>query len=530
MEPLRPSDFHDSEPEQKIQQPKLGLGGWRRFIWRQLTSMRTALVLLLLLALAAIPGSLVPQRSSNPNGVIQFKRDDPELFAVLDALQLFDTFTSIWFSSIYLLLFISLIGCILPRTNHHLKALRQPPPPTPKNLNRLDHFQSEQFEGDAADLQQRATAVLSGAGYRVAEQPDGGAGERGYLRETANLVFHFALVGILVALGLGTGFKYQGQRVIVEGQSFTNQLTSYDSFNPGQFFRETALAPYSLGLESFVPTYQFDLASGRANPLDFVANVTLTRDGESQQKQIRVNEPLAVAGTTVYLLGNGFAPWVTVTSASGDVVFSQPVAFLPQDSNLTSLGIVKLPDGLSEQLGLVGFFYPAAVALESGAFTSVYPEPEQPLLTFNVFSGDLGLDEGVPRNVYSLDTEELTQLTGGDTGETSLVMGLGQSADLPNGMGTVEFTALPRFVSVDIHRDPTQLPVAISALLIMVGLVVSLFVTRRRAWIRVVPGKGGFSTVEFAVLARGDDPGLDRELERLVADFSQGPKPKLASS
>jgi len=86
------------------------------------------------------PGSLVPQRSSNPNGVIQFKREDPDLFAVLDSLQLFDTFSSVWFSSIYLLLFISLIGCILPRTNHHLKALRQPPPATPRNLQRLENF------------------------------------------------------------------------------------------------------------------------------------------------------------------------------------------------------------------------------------------------------------------------------------------------------------------------------------------------------------------------------------------------------
>ena len=530
MEPLRPSDFHDSEPERQIEQPRLGLSGWGRFFWRQLTNMRTALVLLLLLALAAIPGSLVPQRSSNPNGVIQFKREDPDLFAVLDSFQLFDTFSSVWFSSIYLLLFISLIGCILPRTNHHLKALRQPPPATPRNLQRLENFHSETLSGDPAVLRERAARVLKSSGYRTLEQPDGAAGERGYLRETANLVFHFALVGILLALGLGTGFKYQGQRVIVEGQSFTNQLTSYDSFNPGRFFSETGLAPYSLTLNRFTPTYQFDLTSGRANPLDFAAEVTVTEAAGSVTDSIRVNSPLSVGGTSVYLLGNGFAPWVTVTSPSGDVVFSQPVAFLPQDSNLTSLGIVKIPDGLAQQIGLVGFFYPSAVVLESGAFTSVYPEPEQPLLTFNVFSGDLGLNEGVPRNAYSLDTEELTQRTGATTGVDSLVMNLGETAELPGGLGSVEFTALPRFVSVDIHRDPTQLPVGISSVLIMAGLVVSLFVTRRRAWIRIVPGKAKESVVEFAVLARGDDPGLEQALKKLVADFSQGAESKLKSS
>jgi cytochrome c biogenesis protein len=109
-------------------------------------------------------------------------------------------------------------------------------------------------------------------------------------------------------------------------------------------------------------------------------------------------------------------------------------------------------------------------------------------------------------------------------------MNLGETAELPGGLGSVEFTALPRFVSVDIHRDPTQLPVGISSVLIMAGLVVSLFVTRRRAWIRIVPGKANESVVEFAVLARGDDPGLEQALRKLVADFSQGAESKLKSS
>lgn len=530
MEPLRPSDFHDGQPERPVEQPRLGVAGWGRFLWRQLSSMRTALALLLLLALAAIPGSLVPQRSSNPNGVIQFERNDPELFETLDRLQLFDTFGSFWFSAIYLLLFISLIGCILPRTTHHLKALRQPPPATPKRLERLEHYRVESMSGDPQPLRDTARAVMKKSGYRIRLQEDGVAGERGYLRETANLVFHFALVGILVALGLGTGFKYQGQRVIVEGQTFANQLTSYDSFNPGRFFTEGALAPYALTLDRFVPTYQFDVTSGRANPLDFEASVTVRDDAGATSKSIRVNDPLDIDGTSVYLLGNGFAPWITVTSPGGDVVFSQPVAFLPQDSNLTSLGIVKIPDGLESQLGLLGFFYPSAIELDSGAFTSVYPEPDQPLLTFNVFSGDLGLDEGVPRNMYSLDTESLTQISGGDTGVDSLVMGLGDSAELPAGLGSVKFTALPRFVSVDIHRDPTKLPVALSATFIMAGLVVGLFVTRRRAWIRVTQGEGQNVSVEFAVLARGDDPGLAAALDCLVLDFSQEYESKLAPS
>ena len=68
-------------------QPKLGPVGWLRWFWRQLTSMRTALFLLLLLAIAAVPGSLVPQRSSDPNGVTKYFTDNPQLAPVLDKLQ-----------------------------------------------------------------------------------------------------------------------------------------------------------------------------------------------------------------------------------------------------------------------------------------------------------------------------------------------------------------------------------------------------------------------------------------------------------
>ncbi|MER3395093.1 MAG: cytochrome c biogenesis protein ResB, partial [Microcella pacifica] len=141
MEPSRPSDHYDSRPPStSVAQPALGVRGWMRFAWRQLTSMRTALLLLLMLSVAAIPGSLVPQRSADPNGVVQFERANPEAFAVLDTLQAFDTYTSVWFSAIYLLLFVSLIGCIIPRARHHWRALLSRPPATPGRLSRMVGF------------------------------------------------------------------------------------------------------------------------------------------------------------------------------------------------------------------------------------------------------------------------------------------------------------------------------------------------------------------------------------------------------
>ena len=113
---------------EQTQLPELGAIGLARYFWRQLTSMRTALILLLLLALAAIPGSLIPQNAQNPMAVTDYFEKNRTLAIWFDRFSLFDVYSSPWFSAIYILLFISLIGCVLPRTFEHFQAMRALPP------------------------------------------------------------------------------------------------------------------------------------------------------------------------------------------------------------------------------------------------------------------------------------------------------------------------------------------------------------------------------------------------------------------
>ena len=524
----RPSDHIDSKPvdvDAKIVNPNLGVVGWLRWFWRQLTSMRTALLLLLLLAIAAVPGSLVPQRSSDPNGVSQYFVDHKDTAPILDQFQMFDVYSSAWFSAIYLLLFVSLIGCVLPRTKHHIEALRAQPPVTPANLVRLPAYAKLSISGKSAEeVLEAARKVLKADRYRVAryDRAAGGKGklkteaaitvsaERGYMRETGNLIFHFALVGVLIAVGFGGGFGFAGQRAIYEGQAFTNSLIAFDSFNPGRFFNSSSLPPYTIQLDKFTVVYEEQNSNAIGQPVDFTAEVTTQIKGEQPQKQtIKVNEPLRIAGTDVYLLGNGYAPTVTVRDPEGNVIFTDSVNFLPQDKNLTSLGVIKLPDGLAEQVGLIGFFYPTVSAGHSGAFFSMYPDLIDPRLTLDVYAGDLGLDEGIPRSVYALDTEDMTKLAGRKAPQKSLEFKIGDTVELPNGLGTVTFDGVKRFVSLDIHRDPTQGWVLVFALSALGGLLISLFIPRRRMWVSVTENADGSVTAECAGLARGDDPALE---------------------
>jgi cytochrome c biogenesis protein len=511
--------------------------------------MRTAIVLLLLLAIAAIPGSMWPQRSSDPNGVVQFFANNPTLAPVLDRIQLFDVYTSVWFSAIYLLLFLSLIGCVLPRTIHHLRALRAAPPRTPARLERLAVYRSvtvddgELAEGtDSAVAIEAARTQLRASGYRVAlfqgAKDLSVSAERGYLRETGNLIFHTALIGVLFAVGFGGGFGYTGQKVVVEGQSFVNIKGAYDSFTPGRFFTDAALQPYRLTLDRFTATYEEQNIKAYGQPIDYNASVTTwLPGGEGKDATIKVNEPLDLGGTQIYLLGNGYAPTITVRDGKGNVAFSASVPFLPQDANLTSTGVVRVPDALPEQLAFLGFFYPTATQLDTGALASIHPDLRNPVLTLFAYKGDLGMDSGIPQNVYALDPKNLTQIAGGDSGVKALELRPGETVDLPDGLGTVTFDnanptategdwskSVPRFVSLDIHHDPAQGWVLLFAVLAVFGLLSSLFIPRRRVWVKAVELKNGKFRLEYAGLARGEDSGLDAAVAHIAERHVAGLK------
>ncbi len=474
---------------------------WPRWFWRQLTSMRTALFLLLLLAIAAVPGSVYPQRSADPNGVRIFFDNNPDVAEVMDDFQLFDVYTSIWFSSIYILLFVSLVGCVVPRTKVHFEALRAQPVQTPQNLKRMPVHQKAK---DQAGYLETALQVLKSMRYKVAMHQDSVSAEKGYIKETGNLVFHFSLIGVLIAVGVGGGLSFSGQRVLVVGDSFVNNLASYDSFSPGPFFDESQLSPFSVRLDDFQVLYDLQNPNNLGQPIDFIASVT----SEGKQSEVRVNYPLEAPGASIYLTGNGFAPVITVFDGEGNVAFSGPSVFLPQDSNMTSLGVIKVPDALPEQVGIIAFFYPTAEQLESGAYTSIYPDPIDPLLTMNVYSGDLGLDEGVPKNVFALDTENLEVVASRDGPNDPIQLRIGETVDLPNQLGKVRFDGLLRFASLDVAYNPGGIWVLLFALLALFSMGLSLMTPRRRIWIR----RNRDGTIELAALARSDDPRLEEVL------------------
>jgi len=528
----RPEGHEDTfAASDEVRLPTLGARGWLRWVWRQLTSMRVALLLLMLLAVAAVPGTMFPQNAQDPAKVAQYVVDHPTTGPWLDRLGFFDVYSSVWFSAIYLMLFISLVGCILPRTRAHLAGLRSRPPRTPRRLSRFP-AQAEQTRVAAApeqvvtaarDALRRGPWWLPFArSYRVDVHDEGDgtwsvSAERGYLRETGNLVFHLALVGLLVSIAAGQMLHYRGQALVVQGRGMANSVKEYDTFEKGTAFRDDSLQPFTLTLDRFTSRFDPDTLEAR----DFAAYVTVTEpDGTASERTIKVNHPLERDGAKIYLQGNGYAPQLTVRDAAGQVAFAGAVPFLPQDEVYTSRGVVKVPDvsGGQDQIGLVGYLLPTAVEVADGLYRSVDPQPDSPVLVLSVWSGNLGLDTGVPQNVYQLDESRLTQAVDADGRAVTLYLRPGQSVELPDGLGSVSFDSLTRYVALDLRHDPALTWILVFALAALCGLAASLFAPRRRLWVRASRGgEASLTVVTAAGLARGDDVGLQPELDRVLA-------------
>lgn len=502
--------------------PALGIVGMLRWAWTQLTSMRTALFLLLLLAVAAVPGSLFPQRPANPSIVTQYIKDHPDYGKLLDSVQLYDVYSSAWFSAIYILLFISLIGCVVPRAIAHYRAMRSQPPRTPQRLSRLPEYGTLVLPAEAgiaaSDAIEDAAALLKKRGYRVDVRHDDGArpslgAERGLLKEVGNLVFHTSLIGVLVSVAIGGLFGYSGQRILVEGDTFVNTLVGYDQFTPGTNFQSSQLQPYSIQLNKFRATFDRESKGKYGQPIDFTADVTTKENpGAPAKKEVlKVNDPVTLGGTSIYLTGNGYAPVVTVRDGNGNIAMQGPVVAKLQGDNYYSSLVIKVPDAKPDQLGFAGFFLPTAFVTDQGISFSGDPDLINPQLSLNSYYGDLGLDNGAPQNVFELDVKGLTPLNARNLATKGITLSPGKTVTLPDGKGSISFDGVKRYVGVDIHHNPGQVAALIFALLAVGGLVISLYVNRRRVWVRTGRHEDGRTMVEYGLLARGEDHRLAGE-------------------
>lgn len=518
-----------------------------RNAWRALTSMGTALVLLFLLALGAIPGALLPQRNLNAGKVDDYLKAHPVIGPWLDRLQAFNVFSSFWFTAIYVLLFVSLVGCLTPRMIEHVRSLRATPVAAPRNLARLPKYAGHRIAADAEDLNTLANTLVGRLrGWRTAIRHHDGAGpdavevsaEKGYLREFGNIVFHFSLLGLLVAVAVGKLFGYEGNVIVIAdgGPGFCSASpAAFDSFRAGNTVDGTSLHPLCIRVDDFDAHY---LPSGQA--VSFAANIDYQSGADLaantwRHYRLQVNHPLRLGGDRVYLQGHGYAPTFSVTFPDGQIR-TATVQWRPDNpQTLLSSGVVRIdpPAGSyptaaerrQHEIAIQGLLAPTE-QLDGTLLSSRFPALNAPAVAVDIYRGDTGLDTGRPQSLFTLDPRLIEQHR--LTREKRVNLRAGQAVRIDQGpaAGTViRFDGAVPFVNLQVSHDPGQTWVLVFAVTMMAGLLVSLLVRRRRVWVRLTPDAGGAPgtvNVELGGLARTDNSGWGDEFERLSQRLLDG--------
>ena len=525
---------------------------WLKKAWHWLTSMRTALMLLFVLAVASIPGALLPQRTVSSSLVDDYLKANPTTGPIYDKLQLFDVFQSTWFLAIIVLLTISLVGCIIPRSIDHWRAYKAKPTRAPKYLGRMPHHVEGEVAGAPEDVEKQLREQLKRwhvASYTPDEDRAGAysiSAERGYTRELMNLIFHIGIVAMILTFVAGRLVFYEGQVIVVtnseaesavpveQSRVFCNTSpANFDVFRAGPLFDGTGLTPFCFESQNFSATY---LNNGQAN--EFSSDITYTDDLTVPQEQwepanLAVNHPLRVGGDRVYLQGHGFAPQVTLTWPNGETR-TQMVQFRPTDVfTFLSSGVMRFdpPAGMypdlterrQHQIAIEGNFAPTArwAGPNGDQLQSAFPSMDDPAVSVDVYVGDAGLDTGRPQNIFVLDQSLVADGRLEKVSRVQLTPGSEATVDTGDGEVRVRFDGAAEYANYQISRDPTQVWALLAAAVMLAGLAGSLAIKRRRIWVRLRPGTSAageaVTHVEIAGLARTDRAGWGREFDDIAA-------------
>ncbi|MDN6746559.1 MAG: cytochrome c biogenesis protein ResB, partial [Brevibacterium sp.] len=114
-----------------------------------------------------------------------------------------------------------------------------------------------------------------------------------------------------------------------------------------------------------------------------------------------------------------------------------------------------------------------------------------------------------------IDAENMTEMTDSSGNPLLIQLTEGETQQLPDG-GSVTFDGIKRYIAVDISQDPTQGLMLASAIAVLLGLGLSLFIPRRRMWVRIKDGQA-----EVAALARGEDPMVERATKDLAKNLTE---------
>ena len=428
-----------------------------KWLWHLFSSIRLAVILILIIASLSLLGALLIQVPSeiakNPqlyiNWVETVARSKVGVWTpLLSSLRLFNVFSSIWFIITCTLLMLNILICSLNRWRSIRLSLRGGAVKQNENFYSTDndntYAELKDIKTTAAETAAISVKILKGKGYRTRTENDGNnswiAADKNRYYRLGTYFSHFSLILFVLAFVGGSYFGFRDQ-------SFTVPVGGIREIG-----HDTAL---SLKLVSFEDEY-YDNGS----PKDYRSEVILYENNKPvKQAIIQVNHPLLYKGTRFYQSYFGPAVKMNVRDENGNDIFNDNV---PMDSSFDLEGVRRYE-------GFFDLHLPDA-------------SPSIRLISSAVNTNDDIIPPGYIAVDVSLENKQI---------DFKLIE-LGS----PEVVGGLEFTFLEasEYSGFQVSQDPMSIIIWIASVLFVLGICAVLYFPYRQIWVLSQPlGQGNSS-------------------------------------
>ena len=416
-------------------------------LWRFFSSLKLTVLLLIILATTSISGTLILQRG-DPQRYIKAYGEAGS--TIIKALGLYDVYHSWWFLTLISVLAVNIIVCSIdrfPRAWKFIKEpLRWPSLAILREMKPQEKLKTGYFLEEATD---KVWEVLHSKGYKAEKQIQGKEGrvfaQRGVINRMGVYLTHLSVLLILIGGLIGGIWGFTGNMTIVEGESSRN-VSIFGT-------HKVITLPFDVRCDAFEVTYY----PGTMTPKDYRSTVTILEGGKPVvTKDIRVNHPLTYKGIKFYQASYG-----TISNSEGTLVLE----VIPKGGKSFKVR-VRVGDSVPLRgdytLKLVAF-YPDLVIGQDNQPMNRSDELRNPAALLEVDKGGKPLFRSW---VFAFFPE------------------VHSVKHAPFRFRYVSFKGL-QYTGLQVSKDPGVWIVWLGCALMVVGLIVSFFLSHRRIWVYI---------------------------------------------
>ncbi len=488
-------------------------------IWKFLSSVKLAVVLLIILAIVSVIGTVIQQNESPERYLREYSQTTVNL---LETLGFFDMYHTWWFVLLLFLLTANLTVCTLDRFPPTWKIINAPLKPIEDDgLKALPFKREVTLKGPAASAEERAAKILSGHRYKVTQMRTAGSvqlvTQKGAYTRLGYIITHISILLVFVGALIGAFFGFKAFLNLPEGQSsmyvylrnepMWDRIMDRLGISPSPVVMNPEAGVPAMPLGYYVRCDNFDVdyyinSAGMPTGMPSEYHSTLSVFDLDRQKildkRIRVNDPLTFHGITFYQSSYG-----TMPQAQGKIILN----IRPKDNPQASGENIILDPGQAQFVPSIGR---TIRALGFSPYGIRNPETGQ----VQFFRTE--------NNEFINPTVELEVLNGSKPVYKTYVMKTDSGTPYMPENYVINFVEYwgARYTGLQVTKDPGVWIVYTGFILLCVGPLIAFFGSHKKLWVRIQE-RGGQALITVAGSSNRNRLGFEREFNRIVDEIAK---------